>query len=68
MDGYRAVCPLCQTVIVSPLPRGTFREYGVALKAVHAHLRHSCDKAAGLKRRSLEAVADHSVEAIEGAA
>jgi hypothetical protein len=65
---YRAVCPLCQTVLVSSDRGGGSMDFAVAIKAMHAHLTHSCDKADGIGKRQRELVADNSIEAIEGAA
>ena len=67
-SGYRAVCPLCKTVVVSSAPGGTFTEAGAAIRAMHGHLVFSCDAANGLKRSEREQAAENCVEAVEGAA
>lgn len=67
-SGYRAVCRLCQTVLVSSTPNGAFVDFGVAVKAMHAHLIHSCDAAIGINKRAREIVADTSIEVVEGVA
>jgi hypothetical protein len=68
---YRAVCPLCKTVLVSAAPRGVFVEFDAAVKAMRGHLRFLCDVQETLppmSKRELEIVSENSIEAIEGAA
>lgn len=68
-SGYRAVCSLCQTVLVSSLPHGRFRTYEEAAKVMHAHLIHRCEQVREpLRPREREHVAHQSIEVIEGAA
>lgn len=67
-SGYRAVCPLCETVLVSSEKDGAFAKYNVAVKAMRGHLKFSCEKAQGEKPRTLEILSDAGIEVIEGAA
>jgi hypothetical protein len=70
-SGYRAVCPLCKTVLVTVAPRGVFADFDAAVKAMRGHLRFSCDVQDTLppmSKRELEIVSENSIEAIEGAA
>lgn len=68
---YRAVCPLCKTVLVSSDRGGGFYEFDAAVKAMRGHLRFSCDVQEQLPPMStheLGIVSENSIEAIEGAA
>jgi hypothetical protein len=68
-SSYRAVCRLCQTVLVTCTPHGAFVDYDVAVKAMDAHLKNSCDQSGDLlNRRGREIVAETSIEVIEGVA
>lgn len=68
-SGYRCVCSLCQTVLVSAMPGGTFPSFEDAARVARAHLVHRCDHVTRkLSDRELDIVADAAVEVIEGAA
>lgn len=68
MDTYRVVCPLCRAVIVSSTKSGTFADVGIAIRAAHGHLKHSCEKGQFYKPRAIMAMAENSVEIVKGAA
>lgn len=68
-QGYRAVCSLCQTVLVSSMPHGRFESFEAAARVARAHVLHRCEKVTGTpKGRELDALADNSVEVVEGVA
>lgn len=65
-ESYRCVCALCQTVLVSARPDGTFESFGAAAAVARAHLFHRCEKVTKRPRpNELDIVADASVKVIE---
>lgn len=66
MSTYRCVCALCQTVLVSSLPAGTYLSFEEAARVGRAHLVHRCDQVTRtLSDRELDIIADASVELLE---
>lgn len=68
-EGYRAVCPVCKTILVSAMPHGRFLTFQEAVRVNRAHLIHRCD---GVKKeltdRELDIVSEAGVEVVQGAA
>lgn len=68
-SGYRPVCRLCQSVLVSSMPHGRFDDYRRAVKAMQGHLLYTCDAASSsMSNRERELVAEDSIEVVEGVA
>lgn len=62
-EGYRAVCPFCNTEIRGP-HGGVFRQFSKAVMNLKIHWRISCDAPRQMNKREKDVVATGSVKAI----
>lgn len=59
-EGYRVVCPFCETEIRGP-HGGVYREFVRAVKAIKTHWRISCDAVKPMSRTEKDVVAEGAI-------
>lgn len=63
-DGYRVVCPFCQTEIRGP-HGGVYRQFIAAVKNLKTHWRISCGSVPTMNRKERDWVSENAVKVVE---
>lgn len=65
-DNYKVTCRYCGTQIVGNASKGgAFHTVTDAAKALHGHLKYSCEKAPAMPSRWLDRVVAASIQPVE---